>query len=112
MSEPTSQKIDPTAAALIARVRRLMLWTVGGTFIALAIVLMVIGYRVFNSGGSAPLAPVDRTLQLPKGARVLSSSVSDGRIAVTVEIDGTTQILLFDGRTLKPLGRIRLKPAP
>jgi hypothetical protein len=114
MNEPDSDQIsepaDPAATALMARVKRLMLVTIAATFIALVLVLLVIGYRLFNAGGSAP--PIsDAALALPAGAKVLSASVSDGRIAVTVEVGGSIEILSFDHKTLKPLGRIQLAPA-
>jgi hypothetical protein len=101
---------DPAAAALIARVKRLMVVTMATTFTVLAIVLLVIGYRVSRSGDSPP-AVSQEALQLPAGAKVLSATVGDGRVAVTVETpDRGAEILSFDQKTLKPLGRIRLVP--
>ncbi len=86
-----------------------MLLTLGITFLALAVVLAFIGYRLLNAGGSAPV-PSEAALQLPPGAKVLSTAVSDGRIMVTVDINGAAEILSFDQKTLKPVGRIQLKP--
>ena len=108
MADPGS---NDAAAAVIAKARRLMIWTMVATFVALAVVLAVVGYRVSRLGQGMPV-PAEASLQLPKGAKVLSSSFSDGRLAVTVEIGGKADILLFDARTLQPLGRIRLTPAP
>ncbi len=100
---------DPEATAAIAKVKRLMLLVSAATLIALAVVLGIIGYRVFNAGGSAsPVA--DRILPLPPGAKVQSSTISEGRIVVTIEIGGAAEILSFDQKTLKPQGRIRLAP--
>lgn len=73
-------------------------------------VLGVIGYRVFKSEGSA--APADMTLMVPKGARVLSTSVAEGRIAVTIEIGGAQEVRLFELKTLKPAGRVRFVTEP
>jgi hypothetical protein len=102
---------DAAAAALIARVKRLMVVTVATTFTVLAIVLIVIGYRVSRSGESAPSATAD-ALSLPAGAKVLSATIDDGRITVAVETaGGGAEILNFDQKTLKPTGRIRLVPA-
>ena len=95
---------DLAAAVVIAKAKRLMLITSIATFVALAIVLGIIGYRVSGSGGSA-IAPPDAVLNLPKGARVISASVAEGRIAVTIEIAGTREVRLFDLKTLKPAGR-------
>jgi hypothetical protein len=118
MAQPMSDSspVDSQQAEFIARVRRLMLLTVGGTFLAVAVVVMLIGYRLFRSGESAvkhatataPVAPVAATL--PAGAKVLSSAVGDGHIVLTVEVDGAIELRSFDLKTLKPLGRLRLAP--
>jgi hypothetical protein len=74
------------------------------TVLGIAVVIGVIGYRVFNTDGSAKRSEV--TVQLPKGARVLQTAVSAGRVAVTVDNGGTTEIHLFDLKTLQPIGRL------
>ncbi len=89
---PDDQPLDPQAAAHIARVRRLMMIASATTFLALAVVLAVIGYRLFHLGGSAPAAPANLAAPLPAGAKVLSSAVGEGRIVLTVEIDGRDRI--------------------
>ena len=108
MSNPNPTDAD--AAQVIAKARRLMLTVMGATFLALAVVLAIIGYRLFRSGESAmpPVAPVAATL--PAGAKVLSSAVGDGHIVLTVEVDGAVELRTFDLKTLKPLGRLRLAP--
>jgi hypothetical protein len=106
----SEKPLDPDAAAAIARVRRLMLIASVTTFVAVGAVLAVIGYRVFQARGSAP-APVAAEASLPPGAKILSSAVSDGRIVLTVEVDGAIELRSFDLATLKPLGRARLGPA-
>jgi hypothetical protein len=102
------KSVNPEAQAAIAKVRRLMLIAGATTFIALAFVLGVIGYRVFRSEGSAP-AFADVTAALPAGAKVLSTAVSNDHIVVTIEVAGSVDVLTFDPDTLKPLGRLRLK---
>jgi hypothetical protein len=104
---PDDQPLDPQAAAHIARVRRLMMIASATTFLALAVVLAVIGYRLFKLGGSAPV-PTNLAAPLPAGAKVLSSAVGEGRIVLTVEIDGAIELRSFDLNTLKPVGRVRL----
>ena len=86
-----------------------MLVTLGITFLALAVVLMIVGYRVMTAAPSIPVL-TEATLSLPPGAKVLSTAVSDGKIMVTVDINGASEILSFDQKTLKPVGRIQLKP--
>ena len=103
--------IDSEAARAIAKVRRLMMIASVITFIAVAAVLGVIGYRVFHLGGSVSSsgAFVDVTAALPAGARVISTAVGSDHIVVTIEVAGGVEVLTFDPDTLKPLGRLRLK---
>jgi len=106
------RSLDPEAAAAIRRVRRLMMVAGATTFIALAFVLGVIGYRLFNLGESGAPPPAMAAAALPHGARVLSTAVGDNRIVLTVEVDGTVELHTFDLDTLRPLGRVRLAPPP
>ena len=103
--------LDPAAAHVVARIRRLMMIASATTFLAVAVVIAVIGYRVFHLGGSAPPA-AEATAMLPAGAKVISSAVGDGRIVLTVEIAGSIELRIFDLNSLKALGRIRLAPQP
>ncbi len=103
--------LEPEAARAVAQVRRLMMIASATTFIAVAVVLGVIGYRVFKAEGSAA-PPPDVTAALPAGAKVISTAVGDGRIVVTIDVAGATELRLFDLTTLKALGRIRLAPKP
>ena len=105
---------DPEAARLAGKIRRLMLISAVTTAIAIGAVFAVIGYRVFRAEGSAPPPPAatDLTITLPKGARVLGTSFSEGRIAVTLEIAGSTEVRLYDAKTLKPAGRLRFNSEP
>lgn len=111
MSDEDEKPLEPEAARAVAQVRRLMMIATATTFVAVAVVLGVIGYRVFKSGGSAP-ALSDTVAQLPAGAKVVSTAVGDGRIVLTVEIAGALELRTFDLNTLKPVGRMRFAPAP
>ena len=106
--------LDPEAARVVARVRRLMLIASATTFIAVAVVLMLIGYRLFHVKGSgteeAAFAYVSAAL--PAGAKVLSTAIGADHIVVTIEVGGALQVLTFDPDTLKPLGRLRLEQKP
>ena len=81
------------------------------TFIAAAAVIGVIGYRVFRGEGRVQPSP-DVSAALPAGAKVISSAIGDGRIVLTVEINGVIELVSFDLNTLKPLGRMKLAPTP
>lgn len=96
---------------MVAKVRWLMVISGATTLIAIAAVIGVIGYRLFKAEGSAA-AQADVTALLPKGARILATSVAEDRIAVTVDADGAIEIRTFDLRTLKPTGRLRFATEP
>jgi len=109
MSADDEKRLDPEAARLVARVRRLMLIASLTTFVAVAVVIGVIGYRVFRGEGRAPqISTISPTL--PAGAKVLSSAIGEGRLVLTVEVSGAIELLSFDLDTLKPVGRTRLAP--
>ena len=106
--EPDDDKpLDPEQQKIVAKVRWLMLISGFATVLGIAVVIGVIGYRVYRSEGSA--APVAVTAMLPKGAKVVATAVAEDRIVVTVEVAGGVEVLTFDPDTLKPLGRLRLK---
>jgi hypothetical protein len=112
MSDAEAEKpLEPEAARAVAQVRRLMMIATATTFVAVAVVLGVIGYRVFKSGGSAP-AVSDAVAQLPPGAKVISTAVGDGRIVLTVDIGGSLELRIYDLNTLKAVGRMRFAPQP
>jgi hypothetical protein len=103
--------LNPEAAVAIAKVRRMMIVIMTATFLAIAVVLMVIGYRLFHVKESAPsLADVTETL--PAGAKVISTAVGADHFVVTIEVGGVTELRTFDPDTLKPLGRLRLETKP
>jgi hypothetical protein len=117
MSNPETdddKPLDPAAQRIVAKVRMLMLIAGATMLIGVGAIFAVIGYRVFRSEGSAPaaVAAPDVTASLPRGARVVSTQVSDDRLVVTIETGGVTEIRLFDLETLKPAGRLRLSTEP
>ena len=77
------------------------------TVLGIAVVIAVIGYRVFRTEGS-----LEATARLPKGARVIQTAVAGDRIVVTIEIGGATEIRTFDARTLRPEGRLQFTVEP
>src|SRR5882757_7565581 len=104
MTEPDAPEPTPEQAALFARVRRLMLIAGLTTALAVAAVLIAVGYRLFRTEGSAVAS--DITTTLPKGARIVSTGVAGDRLVVTLDIGGSVEIRTFDARTLKPTGRL------
>jgi hypothetical protein len=108
--EPVAPEPTPEQAALFARVRRMMLIAGLTTALAVAAVLIAVGYRLFRSGEST--VATDTTAMLPKGARILSTGVAGDRLVVTLDIGGTTEIRTFDARSLKPAGRLKFANEP
>jgi hypothetical protein len=107
--EPTPE-LTQEQAALFARVRRLMLIAGLTTALAVAAVLIAIGYRLFHAEGSA--VTTDITATLPKGARIVSTGVAGDRLVVTLDIGGATEIRTFDAKSLKPTGRLKFVSEP
>src|SRR5579859_6860088 len=94
-----SEPAESAAAQVVARARIIMLISALTTALAIAAVVSVIGYRMFGGVGAAGVAVTTEDILLPKGARVISSSASAGRLAVMIEIDGVNELLTFDIKT-------------
>ena len=103
---------DAMAAGMVGRARWLMIISGLTTLLAIAAVIGVIGYRIYRAGGSGAAATAEGIIVLPKGARIITSTVADDRIVVTLDIAGTTEIRTFDVKTLKETGRIRFATEP
>jgi hypothetical protein len=91
---------------VVARARWLMLIAAATTAIAIAAVVGVIGYRVYSSRSGGVATITNGTVFLPKGARVVSTTVSGGRIVVTLDIAGLTEVRIYDLKTLQQTGRL------
>ena len=94
----------------MSRVRLLMAVSGFATVLGIAVVLGVIGYRVFRSEGS-PVA-ADVTALIPKGARIVQTAVAADRLVVTIEAGGAIEIRTFDVQTLRPAGRLKFAAEP
>ena len=110
-TQAQSKELTKEQAALLARVRRMMMIAGLTTAIAVGAVLIVIGYRLFRSHGSVATT-ADVTAVLPKGARVVGTAVAGDQLVVTLDIGGATEIRTFDARTLKPVGRLKFANEP
>jgi hypothetical protein len=103
--------LDPEQARFMARVRRMMALSGVATMLGIAVVLGVVGYRVFRSGGSA--APIETIVRLPAGSRIAQTLMGNGHVIVTIEIPGGgVEIRSFDAQTLRPAGRLRFATEP
>jgi hypothetical protein len=116
-SEKTGQTQDQAhdqsqdLSATVARVRWLMIISGLTTLIAIAAVIGVIGYRFYHGGESGAATVVNGTVFLPKGAHVDSTTVSGDRIVVTLDVDGASQVRIFDLKTLQQIGQFHFATA-
>ena len=110
MSQIDFSEQTPEQAALVLRVRRMMLIAGATTAIAIAAVLIAIGYRLFHLEGSAPINDV--TAMLPKGARIYATAVAGDQLVLMLDVGGATEIRTFDAKTLKPSGRLKFTTEP
>src|SRR3981189_2998596 len=95
MTDTVAPEPTPEQAALFARVRRMMLIAGLTSALAVAVVMIAIGYRLYRSEGS-PIALTDITTTLPKGARIVSTGVAGDRLVVTLDIGGGTDTSTSD----------------
>jgi len=91
----------------MAKVRLLMLISAVTTAIAIAAVIGVIGYRVYHAGESGAGTITNGTVFLPKGAHVVSTTIGDGRVVVTLEVSGQSEVRIYDLKTLQQTGRLQ-----
>ncbi|MBX3512923.1 MAG: hypothetical protein KF826_10100 [Xanthobacteraceae bacterium] len=110
-AQDTEVPLDPQQEAMVRKLKRMAVFSsilmIGG-FLA---IFAVIGYRLSNPVSAPQAAPIPAiTNALPKGSRVISTAVSDGRIVVTIEREGRTEVRVFDLSTLQLRGTLRLEP--
>jgi len=112
MTDPIAddEPLSPAQAQIVARVRWLMVISGVATMLGIAVVIGVIGYRVFRSDGRA--GPAEATEMLPKGGRIVQTAVAGDRIVVTIDVGGAVEIHTFDAATLRPAGRLRFAVEP
>ena len=101
-----------TMAPSLARVRLLMLISALTTALAIAAVVGVIGYRLYHTGDSAAATITNGMVFLPQGAKVVSTTIGDGRIVVTLDINGASEVRIFDLKTLQQTGTLHFAPHP
>jgi hypothetical protein len=112
MTDTVAPEPTPEQAALIARVRRMMLIAGLTSALAVAVVLIAVGYRLYRGEGSPTPSTSDVTEALPTGARIVATAVAGERLVLTLDIGGVTEIRTFDAKTLKPAGKLRFVNEP
>ena len=112
MTDAVAPEPSPEQAVLFARVRRMMLVAGLTSALAVVVVLIAVGYRLYRGEGSSTAATSDVIAALPKGARIVSTGVAGERLVVTLDIGGVTEIRTFDAKTLKPAGKLKFVSEP
>jgi flagellar biogenesis protein FliO len=112
MTDTVAPEPTPEQAALFARVRRMMMIAGLTSALAVVVVLIAVGYRLYHGEGSTTAASTDITATLPKGARIVATGVAGDRLVVTLDIGGVTEIRTFDAKTLKPAGKLKFANEP
>ncbi len=95
---------ESEAKHLLARARTMMMISGLTTVLAIAAVVTVIGYRMYGAGAGSP---IEDAITLPKGARIVSMAGSGGRVAVMIDNNGTSEMRVFDLKTMKESGHLR-----
>ncbi len=112
-AQKTESRQDAPAdlTATVKRVRWLMIISALTTAIAIAAVIGAIGYRVFAGAGRAVGTITNGTVFLPKGAHVDSTTVGQDRIVVTFDVNGASEVRIFDLKTLQLIGQLHFATA-
>jgi hypothetical protein len=100
--------LDPAQARIVAKVRWLMLISGFATVLGIAVVIGVIGVRLFRSDRTVG----DVTALLPKGARIVQTAIAGEAVVVTIEVNGAIELRTFDAHTMRQLGRLRFATEP
>jgi len=115
--------LDPAVERVRRRLIRFMVINLGILFVAFAVVLGAIIYKLSFAPKKAAEQvravqvpngnePITATIPLPAGARLLSSSLSGSRALLTVELTDKSQTLIFyDLEAGRIIGSYALKPA-
>jgi hypothetical protein len=110
MSQIDFPEQTPEQAAMFLRVRRMMLIASVTTAVAIAAVMVAIGYRLFSAEGSAVVNDV--TSMLPKGSRIYATAVAGDKLVIMLDVGGATEIRTYDAQTMKPAGRLKFTTEP
>jgi hypothetical protein len=109
MTRKKDEDLTPEQARLIARVKKLMAIPLLIMVAGFLTVFGVIAYRLYFKTPVSAKPTIERVLILQRGSKVVSTTVNDGKLVVTVETGGTTEVLLFDLPSMQASGRFIIK---
>jgi uncharacterized protein DUF6476 len=111
MARALDDESDAAERRVVRKLRRMMIGSSLVMIVGFLAVFGVIAYRL-SSGSTERTRTPEATLQLPAGARIVSTAAGEGRLLVTIDVAGATEVRIFDLNTLEPRGRLRLAPQP
>lgn len=113
--------LDPAAERVRRKLVRFMVINLGVLFLALMAVVAALVYKSMKAGepvqppvSAIPLPPGGQPLAgdivLPVGSRLVSQSLSDGRLSLDIELsDGSRSIVLYDLAEGRIVGRFAVR---
>ncbi|MBV2144700.1 hypothetical protein KUG47_14465 [Falsochrobactrum sp. TDYN1] len=126
--EQPEPPLDPAMERVRRKMIRLLAVSIGVMLIGLMAVLVAVVYKINRApdaaaveearsdipGQTAPVQPepvklIESQIELAPGTRLLSQSLSGGQLSLeTLLPDGGTEILVYDYRESRVIGRIKL----
>lgn len=120
--------LDPTLEKVRRKMVRLLAVSIGVMVIGLMAVLIAVVYKINKAPDTIPATDlrsdipgqelqveievpkmVESQLQLPEGARLLSHSLSGDRLSLeTLLPDGVTEILVYDFKEARIIGKVQM----
>ena len=107
--------LDPAVERVRRKLVRLLIWSFGIMILGLIAVFSTIVYRLTSETTPPPDGGVDApaivNVSLPKGAKVLSTSISGPRTLLHIEVPGERygQLIVMETDSGKVIGRYRLQ---
>src|SRR2546427_11917907 len=108
MTDTVAPEPTPEQAALFARVRRMMLIAGLTSALAVAVVLIAVGYRLYRGEGSPAAASADIIATLPKGARIVATAGPGRRLGLTLDIGGGAGNRAFCGQRAETARKVQI----
>ena len=103
---------DAAERRVMRKLRGMMIGSSLVMIVGFLAVFGVIAYRLSSGADRSRTPAPEASLQLPAGARIIATATGEGRLLVTIEVAGATEVRIFDLNTLEPRGRLRLSPQP
>ncbi len=103
------QPLTADQERVLAKFRRFSSVSMLVMVVGVAAVFGVIAYRALRD---KPVATGEITALLPKGAQIVSATVSGDIVVLVLSVGGSTEIRTYNARTLTPAGKLRFAAEP